>query len=647
MSEPRILIIDDNQYDRALALREIKKFFPKLEYQEIIDEASLNKALAKKNFDLVVTDYQLLWITGLEILYRIKKQIPDCPVVMFTGTGSEEIAVEAMKGGLDDYVIKTPRHYVRLAAAVRSAWQQWQQKQALEEFKQTYYRFFERVPLGLYRQNSNGEILEANFTLTRMLGYTCSSDLQGQTLVNCYLQPQVYLQWQQQLQTETVAEFEGQIRRLDGKTIWIRQNAIAVKNALGTVIGYEGAIADITNRKQAELERIELLDRERQAREEAEAVNRIKDEFLATLSHELRTPLNAIVGWMQLLQSGKMSPSQTDKALDVIDRNAHAQNQLINDLLDVSHIIRGTFKLELEPVNLVEVIKASLDTVSPGIKAKNLEVITQFDWQEVIVVNGDEKRLQQVFWNLFINALKFTPENGTITIDLKVREHSVLIEVRDTGQGISAEVLPYVFDRFRQAETKSSTRTKGGLGLGLAIVRHIIEIHGGDVMADSPGIGRGAVFTIKLPSLQQGNYKPLDTDANNNCFLSLKGLKILLVDDDADSREAFSLTLKQHGAEVIAVESVKQALAEYDRQELDILISELAMPEDDGYSLIDTIRNSEKEKSSILAIALTACASKEDKQRAYSAGFNLHISKPVQFDKLIESLLSLCSQSSR
>ena len=362
---------------------------------------------------------------------------------MFTGTGSEEIAVEAMKGGLDDYVIKTPRHYVRLAAAVRSAWQRRQQKQALEEFKQTYYRFFERVPLGLYRQNSNGEILEANSTLTKMLGYTCSSDLQGQTLVDCYLQPQVYLQWQQQLQTETVAEFEGQIRRLDGKTISIRQKAIAVKNALGAVIGYEGAIADITNRKQAELERIELLDRERQAREEAEAVNRIKDEFLATLSHELRTPLNAIMGWMQLLQSGKLSPSQTDKALDAIDRNARAQNQLINDLLDVSHIIRGTFKLELEPVNLVEVIKASLDTVSPGIKAKNIEVITQYFWHEVIVVNGDEKRLQQVFWNLFLNAVKFTPENGTITINLKVRERSVLIEVTDTGQGISAEVLPF------------------------------------------------------------------------------------------------------------------------------------------------------------------------------------------------------------
>ena len=644
MSELRILIIDDNQYDRALALREIKKFFPKLKYQEILDEASLNKALAEKNFDLVVTDYQLLWITGIEILYRIKKQMPDCPVVMFTGTGSEEIAVEAMKGGLDDYVIKTPKHYVRLAAAVRSAWQRSQQKQALEEFKQTYYRFFERVPLGLYRQNSTGEILEANSTLTKMLGYADPQDLKGKTIVGCYLEPQIYLEWQQQLQTETVAEFEGQVRRRDGKTIWISQNAIAVKNE-GGVIGYEGAIADITNRKQAELERVELLDRERQAREEAEAVNRIKDEFLATLSHELRTPLNAIVGWMQLLQTGNLSSSQIDKALDVIDRNARAQNQLINDLLDVSHIIRGTLKLDLEPVNIIEAIEASLDTVSPGIKAKNLKVITQFDWHEAVVVNGDEKRLQQVFWNLFINALKFTPENGTITVSIEVRERCVLVEVKDTGKGIPPEALPYVFDRFRQAETKSSTRTQGGLGLGLAIVRHIVETHGGDVTADSPGVNKGATFTVKLPLVPQSTQEALSADADDSGFLSLKGLKILLVEDDTDSREAFSLTLEQYGAEVTAVESVKQALAEYDRQPLDVIISDLAMPEGDGYSLIETIRKGEGE-SQIKAIALTAFASEEDKQRAYAAGFDLHLSKPVQFDRLIESLLSLCSPSS-
>ena len=639
MSEPKILIIDDNQYDRALALREIKKLFDELQYTEILDEVSFNSALVEKKFDLVVTDYQLLWTTGLDILYRVKKQMPDCPVVMFTGTGSEEIAVKAMKAGLDDYVIKTPKHYVRLAAAVRSAWQRWKQKRTLEKFKQTYYRFFERVPLGLYRQNSRGEILEANSTLTKMFGYVRSPDLQGKTLVNCYLEPQTYLEWQQQLDRTETVEFEGQVRRRDGKTIWIRQNAIAVKDEEGTVIGYEGAIADITNSKRAELERVELLDRERKAREEAEAVNRIKDEFLATLSHELRTPLNAIMGWMQLLQTGNLSSSQIDKALDVIDRNARAQNQLINDLLDVSHIIRGTLKLDLEPMNVVETIKASLDTVSPGIKAKNLKVITQLD-TNAVVVNGDEKRLQQVFWNLFINALKFTSENGTITVNLEVRERSVIVEVKDTGKGISAEVLPYVFDRFRQAETKSSTRTQGGLGLGLAIVRHIVEAHGGEVTANSPGLGEGSTFTVKLPLVQQATDKPFFCDVDGNNF-SLQGIKILLVEDEADSREAFSLTLQQHGAEVTAVKSVKQALAEYDRQPPDLIISDLAMPDEDGYSLINKIRSGKGDR--IPAIALTAYASEKDKQQVYSAGFDLHLSKPVEFDKLVESLLLFCS----
>jgi PAS domain S-box-containing protein len=508
MSELRILIVDDNQYDRALALREIKKFFPQLNYQEVIDEADFQEALVKNNFDLVVTDYQLLWTTGLDILYRLKKQRPDCPVIMFTGTGSEEIAVEAMKAGLDDYVIKTPKHYVRLAAAVRSAWQRSQQKQALEEFKQTYYRFFERVPLGLYRLNSRGEVLEANSTLTEMLGCSQMKDLQGETLIDFYIDSQLYLQWQEQLaQTEAVEEFEGQVRRLDGKLIWITQNAIAVKNSQGKIIGYEGALTDITGRKQAEFERIELLDREREARKEAETLNRIKDEFLATLSHELRTPLNAIIGWMQLLRLGKMDRAQMDRALDVIERNALAQNRLIEDLLDTSRIIRGTIELELKPVNVIEAIKASLDTISPGAKAKNLNLITQFD-VVIAMVNGDEKRLQQVFWNLLINALKFTPDNGTVAVSSRTSDRHVIIEVKDTGQGISAEVLPYVFDRFRQAETKSSTRTKGGLGLGLAIVRHIIELHGGEVLVNSQGLGRGSTFTIILPLIPKVEKTP-------------------------------------------------------------------------------------------------------------------------------------------
>lgn len=253
------------------------------------------------------------------------------------------------------------------------------------------------------------------------------------------------------------------------------------------------------------MERLELLNRERQAKEEAENLNRLKDEFLATLSHELRTPLNAIIGWMQLLRSGNMNQSQISKALEVIYRNAQAQNQLIEDLLDVSRIIRGTMKLKLQPVNLIEIISASLDTVNPGAESKKIQIKTQFEAQ-IITVNGDAERLQQVFWNLLINGVKFTPTGGSILIKAATQNNAALVTVTYTGQGISPDVLPYIFDCFRQAEIKSSTRTQGGLGFGLSIVRHFVELHGGVVEADSKGVGQGSVFTVGLPLAQQNGF---------------------------------------------------------------------------------------------------------------------------------------------
>ena len=646
MTYPKALIIDDNPSDRTLAIRELKKLFPQFKAVEINDEVGFAKALQTDDFNIVITDYQIRWTTGIEILHRIKKEKPDCPVIMFTGTGSEEIAVEAMKGGLDDYVIKSPKHYVRLAAAVRSAWQRSQQRKALEEFKQSYYRFFERIPLGLYRLNPTGEIIEINSTLTKMLGHEESEDLNGQSIFEYHVKPEAYLLWQQQLNSDRPkAELETQIKTLAGKLIWIRHNAIAVKDDRGDLIYYEGAVADITANKQAEIERGELLERERQAREEAETVNRIKDEFLATLSHELRTPLNAIIGWIQLLRGGKMSNLQVNKALDVIDRNAKAQNQLIDDLLDVSRIIRGTMKLQLEPTNLIEVVTASLDTVRPSAGAKDIQIMTQFEF-DVTKVNADRERLQQIFWNLLINAIKFTPAGGKVIISSAVRENTVAIEVKDTGQGIASDVLPYVFDRFRQAESKSSTRTQGGLGLGLAIVRHLVEIHGGRATADSEGIGTGATFAIELPVLLSTNADrtQIIESATLNSLPSLAGMTLLVVENEADAREMVTLILEQCGAKIIAADSVKQALIEYNRQQPDVLISDISMPSEDGYALIRHIRQSQNGKSKIPALALTAYAREEDKQQALEAGFDLHLPKPIEPLRLVESLSQLLQQ---
>ncbi|MEM8722553.1 MAG: ATP-binding protein [Cyanobacteria bacterium P01_G01_bin.39] len=519
MTHLKALIIDDNPNDRALAWREIKKLFPQLQHWSIINESDFKVALQDQPFNLVITDYHLGWTTGLDILHRIKECRPDCPVIMFTGTGSEEIAVKAMKAGLDDYVIKSPRHYIRLATAVRSAWQRSQQKQALEQIQQSYDRFFERVPLGLYRLNSRGEILETNSALVKILGCEQVEDLLGTNLQIHHLQPESYRRWQQQLlQVEAKEEFEGQIRSQQGDLVWVRHQAIAIKDYQGNLICYEGALADITASKQAEFERLELLNRERYAKEEAEKLNRIKDEFLATLSHELRTPLNAIIGWVQLLNQGNMSKSQFAKAISVITRNAKAQNQLIDDLLDVSRIIRGKMKLQFESANLSNLLLESIDTVYPTAEAKKVQIETKIE-PKIIDVKVDAERLQQVFWNLLINAVKFTPMGGSVTVSTEIQPNKVLINFSDTGQGIAPEILPYVFDRFRQAETKSSTRTQGGLGLGLAIVRHLLELHGGNVRAHSLGLGKGATFSVELPLLNMTQNEQKASKSDDSSLL--------------------------------------------------------------------------------------------------------------------------------
>ena len=649
MTHPKALIIDDNKNDRVLALREIKKLFSQFQYWEIVDEADLSEALQQQQFNLVITDYQLRWTTGLDILRRIKHHFPDCPVIMFTGTGSEEIAVAAMKAGLDDYVIKSPKHYIRLAAAVRSAWQRSQQQEALKQIKATYDRFFQRVPLGLYRLAPSGEFLEINPTLREILGYREKQDLSEQILANYHLEPEAYFQWQQQLaKANTQQEFIGQIQNWQGELVWIQHNAIAVKDETGKVICYEGAIADITVSKQAELERIELLKRERLAKEEAESLNRIKDEFLATLSHELRTPLNSMIGWLQLIRSGRLEKSQRLKAIEVIDRNANAQNQLIEDLLDVSHIIRGTMKLNLKPGNIIEVLKASIDTVRPTAEAKQIQIKSRLPHQD-IEAYIDSERLQQVFWNLLINAVKFTSVGDSISVSTKIDRDWVTIEFTDTGRGIAADTLPYIFDRFRQAETKSSTRTQGGLGLGLAIVRHLVEIHGGDVKAYSAGLGFGSTFLVELPLLKKtkrSSQSVISTDEGKS-LPSLENITLLLVEDETDAREMTTLILEQCGASVISANSVRQALKQYRQHQIDAVVSDISMPSKDGYELIRQIRDRQDEKSDIPAIALTAHAREEDKQKALEAGFDLHLSKPIEPLRLVESLSQLIRDRQR
>ncbi|BAU10693.1 putative PAS/PAC sensor protein [Leptolyngbya sp. NIES-3755] len=383
-----------------------------------------------------------------------------------------------------------------------------------------------------------------------------------------------------------------------------------------------------------ELDRINVSEAEHAAREQAEAANRIKDEFLAVLSHELRTPLSPILGWTKLLRSGKVAPENQDKALATIERNAQLQTQLIEDLLDVSRILRGKFTLEVQPVNLSGVITAAIETVRLAAEAKKIEIAAILEASPCVL--GDAARLQQVVWNLLSNAVKFTPESGRIQIRLIQTERSATIQVTDTGKGIDAEFLPYVFDRFRQADS-ATTRRFGGLGLGLAIVRQIVELHGGIVRAESKGEDQGSTFTVTFPL--QATIEPDCSAPTPVHSLDLEGIRILVVDDEPDSRDFVAYVLESAGAQIQCAGSAIEAIKILAQNQSDLLVSDIGMPGMDGYQLMKSLEHK------IPAIALTAYAGEIDQKRAIESGFLQHLAKPADPDQLVAIVASLVSQN--
>ncbi|MBD1840901.1 response regulator [Coleofasciculus sp. FACHB-64] len=412
---------------------------------------------------------------------------------------------------------------------------------------------------------------------------------------------------------------------------------------------------EIRQRQRAEEERAKLLVQEQKARVEAEKLNRLKDEFLSTVSHELRTPLNAILGWSNILRTSKVDAAKMHRALETIERNARSQAQLVDDLLDISRIITGKIRLNVQTVDLLPAIQAAIDTVRPAADAKNIRLQSVLDPAAGPVL-GDSERLQQIVWNLLSNAIKFTPKQGRVQIGLQRINSHIEIVVADTGQGISAEFLPYVFERFRQADG-SITRSFGGLGLGLAIVRQLVELHGGTVHAQSPGEGQGATFTVKLPLLAVGPtaiepervHPTVGDSVPFDCSSQLEGLKILIVDDDPDMRDLLAYTLEVCGAEVIAAASADEAISALTQSSppMDILISDIGMPDEDGYALLRRVRALESNnKGRISAIALTAYARTQDRTAALLAGFQSHIAKPVQPAELIAVIANLTGRIS-
>ncbi len=415
---------------------------------------------------------------------------------------------------------------------------------------------------------------------------------------------------------------------------------------LAMVDSIGGQIGQFLERKRNEDEREQLLVRELAARAEAERANKTKDEFLAIVSHELRTPLNAIVGWSSLLRSGSLDQARATRAIEVIDRNAKAQAQLIEDILDVSRIVSGNLRLSPRPVQLQQVIEAAIDSIRPAADAKQIRLQMSLD-PEAGPVSGDPDRLQQVVWNLLSNAVKFTPSGGQVDVRLKSANSHVDVVVSDNGNGIPSDFLPHAFDRFKQADG-SRTRRHGGLGLGLAIVRNLVELHGGTVNVHSDGEGKGSSFTISIPCVGvatqvPGSLSHLDVSrVSQEGNSELRGLRILAVEDDNDSREMLEMVLKSQGAEVVSVSSVRDALQvlENNHWAPQILVSDLGMPEMDGYDLIRKVR-SDAAQADLPAIAITGYAGNEEGKRAIEAGFQRHLTKPVNWRELIDSIAEL------
>ncbi|MDB6014619.1 MAG: domain S-box protein [Gammaproteobacteria bacterium] len=452
---------------------------------------------------------------------------------------------------------------------------------------------------------------------------------------------------QQAIDTHSTLVVEFRIHQPNGELRWIATQAHVLYDELGKATQMYGIAVDITERKLAEIARAQLLESERSARSEAERLGHLKDEFLATLSHELRTPLSAIQGWATLLKQPNLSPADRRLGLDAIERNARSQAQIINDLLDMNRIVAGKFHLEVQTVHLDKVIHAAIEAVSPSAEAKRLRVRTLID-SGIGATRGDPNRLQQVMWNLLTNAVKFTPAGGFIQIILgRVNSHLEIV-VEDNGAGISADFLPYVFDRFRQADA-STTRRYGGLGLGLSIVKNLVELHGGSVRVKSAGENQGATFVVSLPvmmvdpapSESSASSAPVPSEPPAIELPRLDNLRILVVDDEPDGRVLLARILHERGAIPTCTGDARVALDSLRNHTFDLLLSDIGMPGMDGYALIQQVRALTSPMGRIPAIAVTAYARAEDRQRSLLAGYQMHISKPLEATELIAAIASL------
>ncbi|MUH01100.1 response regulator [Scytonema sp. UIC 10036] len=646
-----LLLVSPEKAKNILALLSQGDFATKYKYKCISTKADYISHLHLE-WDAIIAEYCLKDIEALEALRLAQAQGLNVPFIIFNSTNSVSTAVKCMKTGATDYLLqdelaRLPQIIEQVIAKKTPLAKNRTQKINLEQELQKQTAELSQQKEHIQEIEAAAQRIEAQLQtlIAKNADGIIVVDKQG---IVRFINPAALALFGRK-QEELLGELFGfPVVCGDNTEVDIcncnkgssKANSCSDKIAQMRVVeiewygktAYLVSLRDITERKRAEEERTKLL-------EQAQTANRIKDEFLSVLSHELRTPLNPILGWVKLLQSGKLDPVKTTEALATIERNARLQIQLVNDLLSVSKILSGKLTLNPVAVDLTTIIASAIESVRLAARAKSIEIVTVLD-SNVCLVFGDPKRLRQVIWNLLSNAVKFTPSTGRVTIRLEKIDLYAQIQVSDTGKGIKPDFLPYMFDYFRQQDS-SYSRKFGGLGLGLPIVRHLVELHGGTVQAESLGDGKGATFTVRLPLIPSSSLTQQESTENND-VLDLSGVRVLVVDDEQDNRDFLVVLLESYGASVRAVASAHEALSALIEQPPHLLVSDIGLPGIDGYTLIREIRSLPPERGgNVPAIALTAFSGDAARKQSLGTGFTLHLSKPVEPNMLASAIAHL------
>jgi PAS domain S-box-containing protein len=657
-ARPSILIVDDTPAN-LLALEAVLAPLGHRLVRATSGEEAL-RCMLKEEFCLALVDVQMGGMDGFETAALMKShpRIALTPVIFVTAiSGEPKHVFQGYSHGAVDYLVKPfEPHVLRSKVSVfvdlylrgRKIVEQDRLLRAQEivalqrQGEERYRGLAESVPVVVWAVGPDGAVHYCNQAWISYSGLPFEAN--GDVIDTRFIHPddlaRTRASWCEARGAGKQWEHEYRLRRHDGEYRWHLGRALPERDGRGGISGWIVTATDIDERKRSYDLRAQLLVQEQRAREEAEAANRAKDEFLATVSHELRAPLNAIMGWVQMLRAGTLDEGRAAHALETIHRNAQIQCGLVEDILDVSRIIAGKVVLEMALVSLRQVAEAAIEASRPSASAKGITIETVVACARDEIA-GDPRRLQQALGNLLANAVKFTPSGGTVKVELLGDVHRVSVRVTDTGIGIHEDFLPHIFDRFRQADG-STTRSHGGLGLGLAIVRHIAELHGGSVTAESKGPGMGASLTFTVPAECSVSERSLRASPPPPEGPNLSGLHVLFVDDEPDARELVEAFLLGRGAKVATAASAEEALARVRELHPDVVVSDIGMPKESGLTLMRRIRALPvSEGGRVPAIAVTGLASREDSRQAFAAGFQEHLSKPLQLDRLVEALSRL------